>query len=100
MKWINYLFVIVIGVWFALMGLLNSAPVTFNYALGKADVPLVLIMLGSFVIGALFALFIFGLSAFFWKSRANALGRQLEQEHRRADQAAVKARFEEEVQQR
>ena len=100
MKWINYLFVIVIGVWFALMGLLNSAAVPFNYAFGKADVPLVLIMLSSFVVGALFSLFIFGLSAWFWRSRANALGRQLDREHREADEAAVKARFEEEVQQR
>lgn len=100
MKWINYLLVIIIGIWFALMGILNSAAVPFHYAFGKADVPLVLVMLGSFVLGALFALLIFGLSALFWKSRANALGRQLEVEHREADEAAVKARFEEEVQQK
>ncbi|MDO5091224.1 MAG: LapA family protein [Cardiobacteriaceae bacterium] len=100
MKWINYLFVFIIGIWFALMGILNSAAVPFNYAFGKGDVPLVLIMLVCFVIGALFSLLIFGFSAWFWRSRAHALGRQIDREHREADEAAIKARFEEEVQQR
>lgn len=99
MKWINYVFVIVIGVWFALMGLFNSAPVPFNYVFGKAEWPLVMIMLLAFVAGALFVLCISGFSAFFWRSRANALARRLEREQREADDAAVLAQFEAEVKQ-
>lgn len=100
MRWINYLCVIVLGAWFALMGLFNSASVPFHFVIGKAEWPLVLVMMLCFVAGALFCLSIFGFRVLFWRSRANALERQLDREHRAADEALVQARFEEEVKQR
>lgn len=99
MKWINYLFVIVLGVWFALMGLFNSVSVPFHYVFGQGEWPLVLVILLCFVAGALFSLLVFGFRVLFWRSRAHALERQLEREHRAADEAAVQAQFEEEVKQ-
>lgn len=99
MKWINYGFVVVIGVWFALMGLFNSASVPFNYVFGKGEWPLVWILVLAFVAGALFSLCIFGVSAFFWRFRAASLARRLEHEQREAEDAAEIARFEEEVKQ-
>lgn len=42
---------------------------------------------------------IFGIRLLFWRSRAAALERQLDREHRAADEAAVQAQFEEEVKQ-
>lgn len=99
MKLINYLCVAILGVWFALMGLFNSVSVPFHYVLGKAEWPLVLVMLLCFVAGALFSLMIFGFRVLFWRGRAHAFERQLDREHREADEAQVQARFEEEVKQ-
>lgn len=100
MKWINYGVVIVLGLWFALMGLFNSAAVPFHYAFGKGEWPLAAVMLLCFVAGALFSLMIFGFRVWFWRNRAHALERRLEREHREIDEAAVQAQFEEEVKQR
>lgn len=94
MKLLGYIIVIVLGIIFALMGLFNSNDVVFNYLLGERDLPLVVVMVLSFLCGALFTLFVFGVKTLFWRSRAKKLQSQLDREHREAHHEAVKSQYE------
>lgn len=94
MKWIGYLIVIALGIVFALLGLFNSSNVTFNYLLGARELPLVVVMVLSFLCGALFTLFVFGAKTLFWRGRAKKLQAQLDREHRDAHHEAVKTQYE------
>lgn len=94
MKWINWILLAILGIWFALMGLFNSTPVMFHYALGERELPLVVVMLICFIFGALLTLLVFGVKSLYWKSRSKSLERQLDREHRAADDATIKAEFE------
>lgn len=94
MKWIGYAVVIILGIFFALMGMFNSDDVMFNYLVGERELPLVLVMIVSFIFGALLALIVFGFKALFWRSRAKKLQAQLDREHRDARHEEIKTQYE------
>ncbi|WP_298048668.1 LapA family protein [uncultured Cardiobacterium sp.] len=93
MKWLGYLITIILCVAFAAIGLLNSGKVPVNYIVGSIDLPLVAVMLLSFLFGALMILVLFGFKAFYWKQRAKSLLYRLEQDHAAAEKAAIQAQF-------
>ncbi|MBV7434245.1 LapA family protein [Cardiobacteriaceae bacterium TAE3-ERU3] len=94
MKLLGYIIVIALGIVFALMGLFNSNDVAFNYLFGERDLPLVVVMVLSFLCGALFTLLVFGVKVLFWRGRAKKLQAQLDREHREAHHEAVKSQYE------
>ena len=94
MKLLGYIIVIALGVIFALMGLFNSDSVAFNYLLGERKLPLVVVMVLSFLCGALFTLLVFGFKTLYWRNRAKKLQAQLEREHRDARHEAIKTQYE------
>lgn len=98
MKWINFLLVILLGAVFAILGMKNTAGVDFNYALGVINLPLIVLLSGAFIVGALFTLLIFGLKAFFWRVRAKNLKHQLQAEHDHADELQIRQEFEKDQQ--
>lgn len=89
-----YCFVPVLALVFFGIGLFNREKVHLDYIIGATDQPLVFVMLGSFVFGALLTLFVFGIRMWFWKSRSRALEKQLEAEHQEQDKAKVRQDFE------
>ena len=93
MKWLGYLITVILCAAFAAIGLLNSGSVTVNYILGSAPLPLVAVMLLSFLFGALMILFLFGFKALYWKLHAKSLQRRLAEDHAAAEKAAIKAQF-------
>lgn len=94
MKWLGYIIVIALGIIFALIGLFNSESVLFNYLLSERELPLVVVMVMSFLCGALFTLAIFGFKTLFWRGRAKKLQAQLDREHRDAHHEEVKNQYE------
>ena len=73
MKALFYIAVIALSAVFFTLGLFNQVKVHFDYGFGAQDVPLIAIMLGFFLFGALITLFVFGIKVMFWKSKALAL---------------------------
>lgn len=92
-KWLGYVVIALLGVVFVLMGLLNSDKVTFNYLLGAGEWPLVLVMVLSFLVGALLALVVFGLRAMVWRSRALKLQKQIDREREAQRKANIQSDF-------
>lgn len=90
-----YVSVLVLAVLFFVFGLFNKAQVQFDYIVGTVQLPLVFVMLICFVCGALLTQIVFGFKFLYWKNRAVALEKMLEQEYREQDKAQVRAQFEE-----
>lgn len=93
MKWINLLLAIALGIGFAVLAIFNDQNITFDYLLGKHEVPLIVVLVVGFLFGALLTLLIFGVQAMYWKNRALALHEQLSREHQDADHAEIEAQF-------
>lgn len=93
MKWLGYLITVILCFAFAAIGLLNGGNVTVNYIVGSIKLPLIAVMLLSFLFGALMILILFGFKAFYWKQRAKSLQGRLEEDHAAAEKAAIKAQF-------
>lgn len=94
MKWLVYLIVLIItGIVFAMLGLLNSGSVSLNYIFGTQTMPLVVVMLLSFFAGALLTLIVFGFKALFWRRRAKSLQAAMQREKQAAEKAAVEKSF-------
>lgn len=91
MKWLMYLLVAILGIFFAIMGLFNSGNVTFDYVLNQQSLPLIVVMLISFVFGALLALIFFGFRALYWRGRAKNAEKELDRIYK-AEQNAEKQR--------
>lgn len=89
-----YLSVLVLAVLFFVLGLFNKVEVQFDYILGTAQLPLVFVMLLCFVSGALLTQIVFGFKFWYWKNRAVALEKMLNQEYQAQDRAQVRAEFE------
>ncbi len=94
MRIINWALLAILGIWFALIGWFNSSQIEVNYVLGTAKWPLVAVMLICFLFGALLTLFVFGIKSLYWKTIATSLEKQLVDEHREAEEATIKAEFE------
>lgn len=93
MKALFYLSVIALSAVFFTLGLFNQVMVKFDYGFGSQEVPLIAIMLGFFFFGALITLFVFGIKVMFWKSKAQALEKQLAREYKIQDKEQVKKSF-------
>lgn len=94
MRVINWILLIVLVVWFALLGIFNSAKVQFDYVFASGEWPLVAVMTVCFLFGALLTLLLFGVKSLYWKAQARALQKQLIDEHRQAQELAVQTQFE------
>lgn len=94
MKWLFYLIVLIAtGIVFAMLGLLNSGSVSFNYIFGTQTMPLVIVMLLSFFTGAFLTLIVFGFKALFWRRRAKSLQASIRREKQAAEKAAIQESF-------
>lgn len=95
MKWLGYVIVLLLGIIFCLIGLFNSGQsVQFDYLLGERELPLILVMMLSFLFGALLSLLVFGVKTLFWRGRAHKLQAQIDRERRDAHHESVKSQFE------
>lgn len=90
-----YFCVLILAIVFFIIGLFNRVSVEVDYVFGQTSQPLVFVMLGCFVFGALLTLFVFGIRMWYWKSRSRVLEKQLEIEHHEATKAQVQKEFEE-----
>lgn len=93
-KWGLYIVVAILGVIFTVMGMFNSEQVGFDYILGKTTLPLIAVMMLSFLFGALLTMSVFGVKAMYWKSRARTFEAQLAYEYDKMDKAQIQAEFE------
>ncbi|MDO4642472.1 MAG: LapA family protein [Cardiobacteriaceae bacterium] len=93
MKLLNYLIVAVLCIIFGVVGLLNSGSVAFNYIWATQTMPLVMVMLICFILGALMILVLFGTQSLYWRQRAKSLQNQIERERREAERAEIRAEF-------
>lgn len=93
-RWGLYIVVIVLGILFAVLGLFNSTEVNFDYVVAQKEIPLIFVMLISFVFGALLTLLVFGIKSLYWRSRALALEKQLVAEYDKLEEAELRREFE------
>ena len=89
-----YLAVLILCALFFVIGLFNHETVEFNYIIDKQTLPLIVVMLASFIFGALLTLFVFGIKVWYWKARAQNLEKEILSERRNRENAAARLDFE------
>ncbi|MBP3194810.1 MAG: LapA family protein [Cardiobacteriaceae bacterium] len=89
-----YLAVLVLCALFFVLGLLNRETVEFDFVLGKETLPLIFVMLISFIFGAFLTLFVFGIKVWYWKGRAQSLEKEIANDRRNRENAAARRDFE------
>lgn len=93
MKWIGYAFTAVLGLVFLLLGMFNIELVSFNYLFASAKVPLVVVMMGCVVFGALWVLVVLGFRLLYWRNRAHRLQAQILRERQEQHRETIAQGF-------
>ncbi len=76
--WISIAFVVILFI-IVLFSVVNAQPVVINFGFTKVNLPLVLVILGSFLVGALFSAVFMGVGYFQKKRQIKDLNQQLYQ---------------------
>lgn len=93
MKWLYYLLMLSVAGLFFVIGLANQEVVRVNYLSGSIELPLVWVLLAAFVFGAILAMLVFGLRAWYWKMNAKTLSARIQQQARDAHHQKVREDF-------
>lgn len=113
MKLLGYLMTALLCICFAFVGKLNADVVNFHYVslewltserlagflplkltVNACELPVIVVMAGCFVLGALITLLIFGVKVTYWRVRATAVEQQIRDEHEEMERIKVRTAFE------
>lgn len=94
-RWAFYGAVSFLVILFFIFGLFNRAVVEVDYILWTVRWPLIFVMLFSFVFGALLTLVVFAVRLWFWRSRALAYEKLLQEHELLVAKSKAKKEFDE-----
>ncbi|MPV86557.1 lipopolysaccharide assembly protein LapA domain-containing protein [Ostreibacterium oceani] len=97
----KFIFLILLVAAFVLIlpfGFNNAEKVTVNYWFFSYSLRLSWVIIGAFILGVLFSLCFFGVSAWVWKLKAKTLQKQLNEMDKIRKKAEIKAAFDAECQ--